>query len=269
MSRVQRTLLVVGAVCLAAVLILAGLFSPLADVMRRATLPAVEFVSGAAVSLGQRFNFLATRASAQQLFDAERRISQLTVDYARLQALEQENATLRAQAKFLGTSGFDSVGARVISRQIGPQNALLLIDRGLNDHVEIGQAVVTDAGVFIGKIRTITERVATVELITDPQSRVAASIAGQNRLTGVIEGRGNGAAVLNYIPSTESLARDQIVVTAGTEEKVPGNLPLGIINDVAGKQTDPFLTAAVEPIIPGDRVVFVSVLRPTALGPAL
>ncbi|MSR85739.1 rod shape-determining protein MreC [Candidatus Uhrbacteria bacterium] len=269
MFRSRPVLLFLGACFAAIFLILAGLFRPLGDLGRRLTLPLVRFFSdqttrilGTDMPHGNTF-------SSESLAKLQERLRLLSVDSARLSALEEENKNLRAQAKFLSSSGYDSVGARVISRDLSAGRALLLIDRGLRDGIESGQAVITRDGIFIGHILSLKEQVATIELLSDPQSRVAASVVGGEGLIGVVEGRGNGAAMLNFIPSSEQIIRDQIVVTAGGANKIPKNLPLGIVNAVQGKSTDPFLTATIEPLVPLDALVLVSILRPSVLKPAL
>ncbi len=268
MVKPSRLLLLGGAILLAILLGLAGILEPVGNILRRIGLPVIRATTEFVAPITTRWNWLSRQPNEVERLDVlENRLTKLAIDYARLKALEEENAALRAQAKFLSTSGYDSVGARVISRSIGNGRALLMIDRGLIDTVEKGQAVLTRNGIFIGKISAISERVATVELLTDPDSRVASALAGDQKLIGVLEGRGNGAAVLTYIPSSQAPKRDQIVVTSGTEEKVPAYLPLGVINAVEGKPTDPFINASVEPLIGGDRVTFVSVLRPSALNP--
>ena len=261
MSPTARWLWLLGAVIAVAVLALAGLFRPIGEAARFASLPVVRWISGWASH--------ATDTADSRVKELESRLATLAVDHVRLKALEEENRTLRSQAKFLDRSGYDSVGARVIGRDVSGKRALLVIDRGREDSIELGQAVVTDQGVFIGKISQILDRVSTVELVTDPRSRVAAALEADGQIAGVIEGRGNGAAVLTYIPSSHSIVADQLIVTAGTEDKVPGNLPIGVVNTVEGKPTDPFLNATIEPVVSLDRVVFVSVLRPTALRPRL
>ncbi len=261
MSGYWRWLWLGAAVIAVAVLVLAGLFRPIGEVVRWVTLPVVRVISGWSGHLDD--------ATEPRILELESRLASLSVDYVKLKSLEEENRTLRAQAHFLDRSGYDSVGARVIGRDVSGKRALLTIDRGSEDSLEIGQAVITDQGIFIGKITQIFDRVATVELVTDPRSRVAAALTAGGRLAGVIEGRGNGAAVLTYIPSSESVIADQLIVTAGTEDKVQGNLPIGVVNTVDGKPTDPFMNATIEPLVSLDRVVFVSVLRPTALRPRL
>jgi rod shape-determining protein MreC len=270
MIRLNRWFVTLGISCIIIFLVLAGLLRPLGDLARMATLPLVRAAAWAVASIAPlRTSGGSTAELTQRIQELERKISTLAVDYTKLHALEEENRLLRAQAKFLASSGYDSVGARVISRDVLHQRGFLVIDRGLDDHVEVGEAVLANDGIFIGKIILIKEQIATVQLLSDPGSRVAASLAAEPHLIGIVEGRGNGAAALNYVPSSEVLKRDQIIVTAGTEEKVPGQLPLGIVNAVEGKPTDPFLSASIEPLVHFDQIVFVSVLRPTALRPKL
>ncbi len=233
------------------------------------TLPVVRAVSSAAAAVGSLWPGDRLSANRHATKILEERQAALAVDRARLIALEEENRLLREQAGFLSSSGYESVVARVISRDVTGPRARLLIDRGLRDHLERGQAVTVGAGMFVGKIVELNERVSTVELITDENSRLAVSIAGNQTLVGVLEGRGNGTAVLMYVPVSASLVRDQLLTTAGTEEKIPAHLPVGLINAVNGSLSDPFLTATVEPLISLQRLSLVSVLRPSAQDPGL
>ncbi len=267
MVRLNRWILLLGG-CLALILLgLAGALSPVSAWIRKVTLPLAQSMNWAAQTGTRSLEGGAKGAESDQIQELQTRLASISVEYVKLRALEEENRALRSQAKFLDRAEFDSVGARVISRDVQNERALLLINRGLNDSVEVGQAAITEDGIFIGKISAIQEQVATIELISDPKSRVAAALPGKGSLLGVVEGRGNGATVLTYVPASEGLKRDQVVVTGGTEDKVPANLPIGIVNTVEGKSTDPFLNAVIEPLVSLDRVVFVSILRPAALRP--
>ena len=262
MFRFNRWAIAIAATILIALFALAGLLRPVADFARSVTLPLANY----AAKLGQFFSQTrpADNSSEARIAELESRQITLAVDYAKLRSLEEENRVLRSQAKFLASSGYDSVGARVISRDLVRGRAYLLIDRGLNDRLEIGQAVVTNDGLFIGKIAALDDEVASVELLTDPNSRVAAAMPGQSGVLGVVEGRGNGAALLRYVPSTANLRRDLVIVTSGSEEKVPGQLPVGLINAVDEQATNPFINASIEPLVHFDQVYLVSVLRPSA-----
>ncbi len=266
MKPYQRWSLVVLAVVGGLFVLVVGVLRPLTSRVRQWFVPVTGVLAETAQQLNQTYE---ERAGVRDhtVEELEARVTALAVDYVRLRALEEENANLRAQAKFLNDSGFESVGARVINRDIREGRSLLTVDRGTKDGVEVGQAVVTREGVFVGKITEVTERISVILLLTDPKSRVAAALADATGLSGIVEGRGNGAAQLTYIPANTPIARDRIILTAGTEEKVPGNLPFALVNAVEGKPNDPFLSAILEPLVPLERLAFVSILRPAALGP--
>lgn len=242
------------------------LFQPIANAFRFVSLPLVRTVAGWTQS-GRDWAGEATASTETAArLRCEALLSQQVVDLAEFHRLEEENKRLLAQANFLSSSSYDHVGARVIGRELTQTRARLLIDRGTNDKLEEGQAVITENGLFIGRIRSPQTSVATVELLTDTNSRVSAAMGQGDQLIGVVEGRGNGASVLTYIPSSIDLEVDQIVVTAGTEEKIPAHLALGIINALNRKPKDPFYEASIDPLVRFDRISFVSVLRPSALG---
>lgn len=241
---------------------------PAEEAARFALLPIGRFFAAAGVGArdmlvgSPEFNELRDRNA-----ELEARMRLLVLDYVRLRALEEENRSLTALLTFKRQSGYDSVPARVIVRSVNPNSATVVIDRGSKDGVEIGMAVVAGNGILVGKVTNLKERVSTVTLISDESSRLAAAAAGGNRLFGLVEGGGNKVARLTLVPQSEPLQRDDIIVTAGTEEKVPPNLVIGIVNEVRGTDTDPFKSATIEPLAKSDKLNIVMVLRPGALRP--
>jgi len=246
-------------------LFLSGIWGILGQGVRGATLPLIRRI----VPLSDRVDGAVTSKihtpSQDELNSCESRLAKSVVDRSRLETLEEENKVLRTQAHLALTSGYDRVGALVIGRQIDKTRARLLIDRGTNDQLEIGQAVVTGEGIFIGRIIFVERSISTVELLTDISSRVTVALAKGDLLAGVAEGQGGGVAMLNYVPSSLSLAPDDMIVTAGTEEKIPARLPLGVITSLDRRPKDPFYQAILDPMVRFDRLSFVSILRPTAL----
>ncbi len=246
-------------------LVLAGFIAPVRETFRAMLLPVARVASNAGNAAGG-FLHLSPDASAAnaRADELEARLRATVVDYVRLRALEEENTSLLAQAKFISSRGFQTLGARVISRAITDTGAAVTIDRGGKDGAAVGDAVVTDDGIFVGKIVSLGDRTSVVLLVSDVQSRTAATLTGNGRLNGVVEGRGNGTARFTLIPQDLDLKRDDVIVTAGTEEKVPGNLPIGLVNDVQSKPTDPFKDASIEPLAPLNRLELVSVIVPGA-----
>jgi rod shape-determining protein MreC len=267
-TRTRISIIIAAVILGTALLRIAGFLQPIEGAVRAVTLPIARIFSSAGTSI--RDAVIPTpdeKALEERNTELEARIAAMSIDYVRLRALEEENRSLRALTKFLDRSGYDYVPARIIARSGDSRSATVLIDRGSTDGVETGMAVVADEGVFVGKVTALKERVATVTLVSDEQSRVAAASAGQDRLFGLVEGRGNGVARLTLVPQAETLNRDDVIVTAGTEERIPANLVIGLVNEVEGKPTDPFKNASLEPLAKGDRLDLVVVLRPVALRP--
>lgn len=269
LSRTRVVMIIGGSVIILAVLSVSGVLPGIAS--------AVRFVLTPVARLSATLGFHAGRSVAptpspeemqQRIHELESRQSALAVDYVQLRVLQEENQSLRKVAGFLTESGYDHVGARVIARSTDTHTATILIDRGTVDGVENGMAVVAEDGVLVGKIVNITERSSEVMLISDERSDVAASRAGARTLLGLVEGEGRGIARLNLVPQEEALKPDEVVVTAGTEAKIPADLPLALVSDVQGVPTDPFKTATLEPLIDAGSLDLVVVLRPSALRPS-
>ncbi len=245
------------------VLALAGFVRPVRETLRTVFLPVARVASSAGAAAGKYLRMdEETRIANERADELEARLRSQTLDYVRLRALEEENRALLAQANFITEKGYQTLGARIISRSITHQTAVVTIDRGARDGVEVGHAVVAEDGLFVGKVISLGERTAVVMFVSDVRARAAATVVGSDRVAGVIEGRGNGVAHFTLVPQALPLERDAVIVTAGTEEKIPGNLVIGLVNDVESKPTDPFKNAVVEPLAPLDRLELVSVIVP-------
>ncbi|MCR4278590.1 MAG: rod shape-determining protein MreC [bacterium] len=265
----RRLIVIVGLIlALLAVANVTGLLAPFQNISRAITVPIARSFSSAGRGIGTWLSRpLEISELTEQNVDLRARLDSAVVDYVRLRALEEENRSLRAMLEFEDESDYDFVPARIISRSSDEGRVEVLIDRGSRDGLEVGMAVVAEGGLFVGKITELQPRISRITLVSDEQSRIAASTAGRHALIGVIEGRGNGTANLTLIPQQIELNPDDIIVTAGTEEKIPANLPIGLINTVEGQQTDPFKHASIEPLLRIEGLDLVLVLRSSALRP--
>jgi len=250
------------------ILYFSGSLRPVENAFRWMTLPVARALAAIGYEVGSGNDKNENPAVMQErIKELESRLSIITVDYVKLRALEEENRSLRKVAAFISNSEYDHVGARVIARSTEPRVATILIDRGSKDGLELGMPVIAENGIFVGKIISLNERTSTVLLVSDERSRLAVSLVGAKELIGMVQGNGNNVARLTFIPQTLPLKTDDVIVTAGTEEKVPANLTVALVNKVDGKPTDPFKTATLEPLARVDQLDMVLVLRPTALRP--
>ena len=203
----------------------------------------------------------------QEIEELKRRIKHLSIDYVRLSALKEENAVLRKTLGFKEQQGYETVMTNIISRSVAPNRGFITLDRGSDDGLEPGMAIIADNGIYIGKIYKIHERTAVAILLTDPESKVAISKPGEHRLIGLVEGSGNGAARATLIPQNEEVEVGDIFVTSGTEAKIPSDLIVGLVNQIFDTKTDPFKEATLEPVVKTDYLSIVAVLIPKVLNP--
>ncbi|OHB68643.1 MAG: hypothetical protein A2Y77_15740 [Planctomycetes bacterium RBG_13_62_9] len=99
----------------------------------------------------------------------------------------------------------------------------LLINRGENDRVAVGQYVLGNMSI-IGTISHVSARSATVRLITDENSAIPATI-GESKLAGIVEGRARGLARIPLIPATHPVRRGDKVYA----KKMPGVLDAPVV----------------------------------------
>jgi rod shape-determining protein MreC len=241
---------------------------PVEDALRGLLAPLGSLATKVGVGAGERLDNLGKdSACVEQTDELKRQLAHLSVDYVQLHALKEENAVLKNTLGFVEQQGYESVMANIISRSVVADRGFFMIDRGSKNGIELGMAVIFGDGIYVGKITKIYERTAIVTLTTDPESRVAVSLPGQHRLIGLVEGKGNGTALATLIPQDEEIFSNDVFVTSGTEEKVPPDLVVGIINQVLDESTDPFKEATIEPMVQTDYLNVVAVLRPKALRP--
>jgi rod shape-determining protein MreC len=207
-------------------------------------------------------------------FDGLTNLTQLRSENDRLQeeltALQQqvdETEQLRARLRELediagleAPEGLDDVTARVFA--VGPSDFDLIrrIDRGTEDGVVEGMAVIDESGLIGRIVQPVNARNATVRLIQDPLSRVGV-IALATGEVGWVTGQGDGPLLLEMSRASEELQAGDLLVTGGG--RYPPNLPVGVVVEDARAEVGFTLRTTVEPRVDFARVDFVKVLLTT------
>lgn len=174
--------------------------------------------------------------------------------------LETENFALRDQLDFFASSTIPHVGADVIGRDIDPLGTTLVINAGTRAGLAVDQPVITGNGQLIGTIVRVSETTSIVRLLTDPQSRLAATVLNRDHSLGVVEG-GYGISVrLNLIPQNEVVVPGDFIVSSGLEPTLPRGLYIGQVEVVEKKPQQPFQEAVLKTAADLHHLTVVSVL---------
>ncbi len=182
------------------------------------------------------------------------------VNQVQMKLVSQENIELKEQLNFIQEKKYTSIGAEVIGKNLDPIENTLILNRGVNDNIEVGQPVIVANGILIGKIVKVEDKLSVVRLINDNQSRIASTIMNQDKSIGLIEG-GYGISVhMNFIPQNETIQIGDMIVTSGLEQELPKGLLIGKIEAIEKEAYQPFQKAVIAPSTNLDKITLVSIL---------
>jgi rod shape-determining protein MreC len=135
--------------------------------------------------------------------------------------------------------GVDFVLADVITSVNDKLHSELIINRGDEDGLAVGQYVIANESI-IGAICKTDTRTARVRLITDPASQIAVKIEGLNK-DRILQGTGDNCAKVKLLPTKYKVEVDEVVYA----RKKPGFLStpviLGTVTQCESNNDNPLL----------------------------
>jgi rod shape-determining protein MreC len=130
------------------------------------------------------------------------------------------------------------IGKFVLARVIGRDPTLSLqtitIDRGLTRGVKMNASVVTPDGV-VGRVMSVGNLSAVVQLITDAQSSIA-GLLKDTRVQAVFKGTGGRDLELDYIDDDSDIAEGHELITSGLDRIHPKGLPIAKVISVGARR---------------------------------
>lgn len=165
------------------------------------------------------------RAENARLSVRERELALATM---RFDALEQENARLRALTGSLPPLVTKSQLADVVSVDFTKQRQRLVINKGDSAGLYRSQPVV-DANGLMGQVVRLGPWSAEIMLITDPAHAVPVEIL-RTGTRSIAVGNGNEAELeLPLLPATTDVKVGDVIVTSGLGGVFPAGLPVGTV----------------------------------------
>ena len=164
----------------------------------------------------------------------------------KLLALERENAQLRELLKSTSRVGGHVVVAQLIAVDLDPTLQQILVDKGRQDHLYVGQPVL-DAYGIMGQVVSVDPFTSKVMLITDAQSAVPVRDY-RNGMRSIAVGLGSTEklALIN-VPDTSDIQVGDLFVSSGMGLRFPVGYPVGVVSEVTHKPGKRFSTILLEP----------------------
>lgn len=211
--------------------------------------------------------------SSQQ--DLQREIERLRAErdallaqLAEARRAQQELEQLRAQLQFQQAHpGLQLVAARVIGYDPEQPQRVLVIDRGSDDGVRVGMAVL-NPNVLVGLVTRVESHRAQVTLLTDPSIQLGAQLLDSGA-EGIVYGRGwhgRGLLELRHLPPDTPFREGELVVTSGRTVGIPAGLVIGVAVGGTRQAAEDELRVSVRPLVDVRSLTTVSVLMGTAEG---
>ena len=215
------------------------------------------------------FDGLTTARSQNQKLKQELR--QLRQEYATAQSAENENVQLQKLLDYeRGPSfpkDFNAVNASVLARGATDIEQKITVSAGSRQRVRVNDPVVTSDG-LVGKVTGVAPGVASVTLLIDATSAVAA-VDLKTKAYGLVQhGAGGGAQlVFGRVPKDRIVRSGDLVVTAGTQlaalpDIYPKGILIGAVTSVHQNDVDIFKQIQVAPFADFSSLDSVAILVP-------
>ena len=189
------------------------------------------------------------RAENQALHDENDR---LRIENRLTQSIRKENDELTALLQLRSGLAYETVATRVIARDPVDLRRVVVLDRGSDDGIEKGDAVIASGGALVGQVIEVGPSFAQVLLLNDSSSVVAGALSSDGARGDVAGQAGSVLAMHNVDATSEVLLGDE-VLTAGIElaggirSPFPGGLLIGAVVDSRRDPNEVVQTAFVEP----------------------
>ncbi len=154
----------------------------------------------------------------------KRREVQLAGALLRQEQLDLENQRLRALLEMKQRNAGNGVVAEILYAARDPFAKRVVIDKGWQDQVAAGQAVVDETG-LVGQVTRVYPFMSEVTLISDKNQAVPVQIV-RNGLRAVLFGVGDGQLELRFLAANADVKSGDVVVTSGLDGVYLPGLPV-------------------------------------------
>ena len=160
---------------------------------------------------------------------------------------------------------YATVATTVIGRESSEFRRLVVLDKGSDDGIAVGDVAVAAGGALAGRVTEVGPASATVVLLTDSSSTVIGQLT-TNAATGEVVGQLGGVLIMRQIDAGETVAVGDEVVTAGIElgggvrSPYPKGLLVGQVVDIKRDANDVVQTAFLQPAAQLDKLEYLLVI---------
>jgi len=266
----RRNLAVIAAVVVAALLLMFADTRGWLNAPKRVADAVVSPVSSALTSLGMGIGNDKPGGDPslrQQLDEVTAERDALLAENAKLKELSSEVENLRQQLNFQESRpDLTYVTAEVISRDPESREKFVIINRGSDDGLQLGMAVVSP-NFLVGQITEVEAHRAKVLLIIDSGFQTGGRLQ-MARAEGIVYGlwQEGGRVEMRHIPYDVNIDDREVVVTSGKSAGIPEGLVVGKVMEIKKDQAKNETVVEILPLVNFDNLESVTVITGTTPG---
>ncbi|MFL1732385.1 rod shape-determining protein MreC [Moraxella oculi] len=172
-----------------------------------------------------------------------------------------QNARLKGVLSTTESAKHTLLLAQVIGTDSNPLKQIVVLNKGANDGVRIGQTVIDEKGI-LGQVINTYPNTSRLVLITDDQQSVAVVVARTGQRA-VVSGKGRPDGLsLDFIFKTSDVQVGDELISSGLGNRMPAGYLVGKIADIDTTRTDNFADITVRPAANILNSSYVLILQP-------
>ena len=169
-----------------------------------------------------------------------------------VEAVAAENQQLRRMLAAKKKLPAGTLFAEVVYAGRDPFSRKVIIDKGGQQGVKLGQAVVDAAGV-LGQVTRVQPLLAEVTLVVDKNHPIPVQVL-RNGLRGLAYGSGDGSTMeLRYMAVNAEIERGDLLVTSGLDGVYPRGLPVARVARIERDAAYTFAKISCQPVAGADQ----------------
>jgi len=198
----------------------------------------------AAGDAGHYFSSLTTLQTENA--DYKKKLLATANQLLRQEHLEQENMRLRALLDMKARQPATGRIAQILYAARDPFSRRVIIDKGVQEGIVAGQAVIDDIGV-IGQVTRVFPLTSEVTLLTDKDQAIPVEVQ-RNGLRAVLNGAGAGMMELRFLAANADVKPGDTLVTSGLDGIYLDGLPVAKVTRIDRDNSYAFARITCEPL---------------------
>lgn len=220
---------------------------PLRSLLSTVVYP-IQYLVNVPIALGQQVNnlLLSRNTLLQENSRLRHENLMLRMRTQKYAALETENVRLRELLDSSQDVGEKVLVAEVLAVEFDPSARQVLLNKGSEQGVFVGQPIVDAHGVM-GQVTHVSPVSCTGMLITDVSHALPVQI-NRNGVRAIAMGTGDHNILdLAYIPLSADVRKGDLIVSSGMDGRFPSGYPVGEIVRVEQISGEPFIKVTAMP----------------------